>query len=273
MKPRWINTAIIAAGVLLCLSTLLLPVYDKWRTSRILATFETETEDGQTEEKYRKMFEKAEEYNSLLLQTRKSGVRLKDEPLLSDESYNELLNFGDGVMGSIEIPKISLTYPIYHTTDEEILNTGIGHLQSTSLPTGTTGTHAVFSGHRGLPTAKLFTRLDELAKGDLFFLNIGDRKFAYRINDIRVVEPSDTSVTEIDPDRDIVSLVTCTPYGINSHRLVVTGERVEITPEEEAAIKKSMPSITEMLIIAAPFAMVFILLMSWINRNRCSVRY
>ncbi len=273
MKRRWINTVIIVAGVLLCLSTLLLPVYDQWRTSRILSTFKTETEDDRSEEEYRQMFEKAEEYNSLLQQTKKSGVTLKDEPLLSTESYNELLNFGDGLLGSIEIPKISLTYPIYHGTSDEVLNTGIGHLQQSSLPTGTTGSHAVFSGHRGLPTAKMFTRLDELARGDLFFLNIGNQKFAYRVNDIRVVEPTDTTVTNIDPERDIVSLVTCTPYGINTHRLIVTGERVEITPEEEAAIRTSMPSVTESMILAVPFLLVFILLMSWINRERCIVRY
>lgn len=168
-----------------------------------------------SDDQMQKMFEDAARHNSLLYQTQTAGIRLDASRYCPMKSHESMLNFGDGLIGSIEIPKISLKYPLYHGTQDKILNQGIGHLRKSSLPADETGEHMVLSGHRGLPTAKLFTRLDEMDKGDLFFLNVGDQKMAYRVNDICAVERNDTRVMKIEPDKDLVSLVTCTPYDIN----------------------------------------------------------
>lgn len=132
-----------------------------------------------------------------------------------------------GIMGYIQIPKIDVKIPVYHTTDEKVLQRGIGHMSGTSLPIGGEGTHAVLSGHRGLPTARLFTDLDKLVVGDKFQLNILDRTLAYEVDQIRIVEPEDFSALIIEDDKDLCTLFTCTPYGINTHRLLVRGHRIK----------------------------------------------
>ena len=147
-------------------------------------------------------------------------------------------------MGTIRIPKINVTLPIYHGTANETLEKGAGHLENTSLPIGGTGTHAVLSAHSGLPTAALFTDLEKLAEGDLFFLDVLDETLAYRVDQVKVVEPEDTSDLLIDTNADYVTLVTCTPYGINSHRLLVRGVRTEYveTLETEAQTEQTSGS-------------------------------
>lgn len=149
----------------------------------------------------------------------------------SDEwiaAYMDELSVDDkGIMGYIQILKIDVKIPIYHTTDEKILQKGIGHMSGTSLPIGGEGTHAVLSGHRGLPAARLFTDLDKLEVGDKFQLNILDRTLSYEVDQIRIVEPDDFSELIIEDDKDLVTLFTCTPYGINTHRLLVRGHRIK----------------------------------------------
>ena len=147
----------------------------------------------------------------------------------AEESYGRLLNVrGDGIMGYIQIPKIGVELPIYHGTAEETLDKGVGHLLGTSLPVGGIGTHCVLTGHSGLAGTRMFSDLDQLNKGDVFYVRVLDETHAYMIMDINTVLPEDTSQLEIDPQRESVTLVTCTPFGVNTHRLLVRGERIEI---------------------------------------------
>ena len=175
-------------------------------------------------QKYDEMWGEATEYNLSL-------IGRENEYLLSDEQqaqYNSLLDLtGTGIMGYIEIPNIRCSVPIYHGTEENVLQIAIGHLDWSSLPTGGENTHCVLSGHRGLPSAKLFSDLDKIVEGDIFMLRILDEVLTYEVDKISIVEPQDTSTLEIEQGKDYCTLVTCTPYGVNSHRLLVRGHRVE----------------------------------------------
>ena len=147
----------------------------------------------------------------------------------AEESYGRLLNVrGDGIMGYVQIPKIGVELPIYHGTAEETLDKGVGHLLGTSLPVGGIGTHSVLTGHSGLAGTRMFSDLDQLKVGDVFYVRVLDETHAYMILDINTVLPEDTSKLEIDPQRESVTLVTCTPFGVNTHRLLVRGERIEV---------------------------------------------
>lgn len=151
----------------------------------------------------------------------------------AEQSYSRLLNVrGDGIMGYVQIPKISVELPIYHGTAEETLDRGIGHLLGTSLPVGGIGTHCVLTGHSGLAGTRMFSDLDQLKKGDVFYLKVLDETHAYMILDINTVLPEDTSKLTVDPQRESVTLVTCTPFGVNTHRLLVRGERIEYSMAE-----------------------------------------
>ena len=165
----------------------------------------------------------------------------------ADEAYMSCLNLtGDGMMGYVQIPKINVKIPVFHTTDEEILQTAAGHLEGSSLPVGGKGNHAVISAHRGLPSASLFTDLDQLAEGDCFLLYVLDEVLCYRVDQISIVEPEDTSALAAVEGKDLVTLLTCTPYGVNSHRLLVRGSRVpyeEIEDEMVAASDYKGPSL------------------------------
>lgn len=155
-----------------------------------------------------------------------------------DAEYNSLLNIdGTGVMGYVEIPKIEVYLPICHGTSREVLEKGAGHLQNTSLPVGGEGTHAVITGHTGLSTARLFTDIHQLEKGDVFYLHVLKETLAYEVDQILVVLPNETDPLRVVPDRDLVTLMTCTPYGVNSHRLLVRGKRIPYTeaPEQQTA--------------------------------------
>ena len=180
-------------------------------------------EDSIKEEK-----EKAQTYNENL-----SGDPVHDPFVLGSgyalpENYKEVLNLSeDGIMGYIQVPKISVDLPIYHGTSEEVLEKGVGHIQNTSVPIGGSSTHSVLTGHTGLPNAELFTRLDELVVGDVFYIHILNERLAYKVYEIKVVLPDNIDELRITSGEDLVTLVTCTPYGVNSHRLLVKAERVE----------------------------------------------
>ncbi|MFQ9546215.1 MAG: class C sortase [Clostridium sp.] len=185
--------------------------------------------------------EKAEGYNKML-----TGNMIITDPfdpeaqkkLEENSDYYNILNIGnDNIIGYIKIPKINVSLPIYHGTSEDVLKRGVGHLQNTSFPIGGEGTHAVLSGHTGLSSAKLFTDLDKLEEGELFFIEVLGEKLAYKIDQIKIVEPSETSDLVIKSGEDYVTLVTCTPYGINSHRLLVRGTRIPYTEDVEKEAK------------------------------------
>lgn len=185
------------------------------------------------QEEWDAMLAEAREYNESLL----GNVVLTDpfDPAAMEkqnEEYDSLLNIdGNGVMAYLEIPRIDLYEAVYHGTSDEVLARGIGHLMNTSLPVGGEGTHAVLSGHTGLPEAELFTNLEQVKEGDIFYIHVLGETLAYEVDQIKVVEPSDTSDLLIEQGKDYVTLVTCTPYGINSHRLLVRGHRVPYTEE------------------------------------------
>lgn len=204
---------------ILGLAMLLIPVGwrlmdGEWQEEKI-ATYAEEVEKVDENEVLQQL-ELAEQYNQMLYQ----------EKTVDIESYETTLNlFENGMMGSMEIPKIDLKLPIYHGTEEATLAVGIGHLKESSLPVGGDNTHSVLTGHRGVPNAQLFTRLDELEIGDLFYIHVCQETLCYRVSEIQVVKPEEAKVIAIREGEDLVSLVTCTPYGINTHRLVVTGKR------------------------------------------------
>ena len=179
-----------------------------------------------------KELELADAYNKDLLPSILPDSFAEAEQLGADELYMSMLNAtDDGIMGEVEIPKIAVNLPIFHTTSEEVLQKGVGHLQGSSLPVGGENTHSVLSAHRGLPSATLFTDLDQLEEGDNFFIKIMDEYLAYEVDKISVVEPEDTSPLTVEDGKDLCTLLTCTPYGVNSHRLMVRGHRIEYTPE------------------------------------------
>ena len=187
------------------------------------------------------MMRAAENYNKLL-SSGTSQDKLMDafsvDSAIDDgesELYKKMLNFNDsGIMGTIQIPKIDVTLPIYHGTAETELQKGAGHLQGSSLPIGGTGTHSIISAHRGLKGKTMFTNLDLVEKGDIFFIDVLNQKIAYQVYDIETVLPTNVSSLTIEPDKDLCTLVTCTPYGINNHRLLVHGKRIEMTKEIES---------------------------------------
>ena len=206
--------------------------------SRAVESYENQT-DILEEEKKRTMRQAAEAYNKELMENQTGVTDGFSADRQKDNRYESLLNFsGDGIMGIIRIPKIQVQLPVYHGTSAKVLKEGVGHLYGSSLPAGGEGTHAVLSSHRGLPSKTLFTDLDQLEEGDLFFLDILGEEMAYQVAEILTVTPEETEALEIVPGKDYVTLVTCTPYGINSHRLLVRGERI---PWEE---RDSMPEET-----------------------------
>ncbi|KFI45003.1 sortase A [Bifidobacterium bohemicum] len=180
------------------------------------------------------------------------------DPELRNSIYLKLLDVHDGIMGSIEIPKISVKLPIYHGTSNEVLDKGVGHLRGTSLPVGGKSTNAVLSGHRGLPSALLFTRLDQMHKGDLFFINVMRQKMAYRVVGVHVIDPTDTHLYTVQNGRDLVTLMTCTPYGINTSRLIITGERTAVPPE--GVRKQGDGSLWSLLAMVAVLLVGFVVL-------------
>ena len=221
------TTALLFILLIAGLSLLLYPIVSDFintsSASKAIMSYDEEVLKLE-KQKYDEMWAEATEYNSSL-------IGRENEYLLSDEQqaqYNSLLDLtGTGIMGYIEIPNIRCSIPIYHGTAETILQIAIGHLDWSSLPTGGENTHCVLSGHRGLPSAKLFSDLDKIVEGDIFMLRILDEVLTYEVDKISIVEPQETSTLEIEQGKDYCTLVTCTPYGVNSHRLLVRGHRVE----------------------------------------------
>lgn len=214
------------------------------------------------------LIEEARAYNRLL-------VGKENRFVLSDDEmtrYEGLLNVtGTGIMGYVEIPALDCMLPIYHGTDETVLQIAVGHIAGSSLPVGGMGTHCVLSGHRGLPSAKLFTNLDQLVEGDVFRLHVLEEILTYEVDQIRIVEPQDVKELEIHPEQDFCTLVTCTPYGINSHRLLVRGHRVE-TVEEQAPVRvNSDAAYLDRNVVAACLAvpvLIVLLFVSFRKRSR-----
>lgn len=211
---------------------------------------------------YTEDFNKAYAYNAELAKLR--------YPLAQYEKlsgYDELINVNNtGMMGYISINKIKVEIPIYHTTDKDVLNIAVGHLEGSSLPVGGKGSHSVLSAHRGLPSAKLFTDLNKIEVGDVFEITVLDKKLTYQVDQIRVVEPNDVTELRINENEDYVTLMTCTPYGINSHRLLVRGTRIENISDKKIYVTTEAFRISNLIvapIVASPIIMVLLLIVAF----------
>lgn len=251
-----ILVVLLIAGVSLLLYPTLSDYWNSFHQSQAISDYADRVADLD-KENYDRIWEAAQSYNQSLL-SRNTGFAL---PESQKSEYAGLLNIsGLGVMGYIEIPAINCSLPIYHGTEESVLQIAIGHLEWSSLPVGGESTHCVLSGHRGLPSAKLFTNLDKLQTGDVFLLRILDEVLTYEIDQISIVNPQETGSLQIIEGQDLCTLVTCTPYGINSHRLLVRGHRVE-NAEESKTVRVTADAIqieplTVMPIVALPMLLV-----------------
>lgn len=266
------STIILVIILLVGLSLLLYPtVSDYWNSfhqSRAIASYaETVAEINNID--YEKIWNDAVQYN-------RKWAEKENKWSMSEEEvaeYESLLNVsGNGIMGYIEIPEIKVSLPIYHGVDEGVLQIAIGHLPETSLPVGGKGTHCVISGHRGLPSAKLFTDLDQLVEGDIFIMRILDETLTYEVDRILIVEPEDVSALEAEEGMDYCTLVTCTPYGVNSHRLLVRGHRIEnLETSNQIRVTADAQQIDPVLVapaVAIPILLLLVILVFAGSRKR-----
>ena len=253
------STILLILILLIGLSLMLYPTFADWwnsfHSSRSIANY-VEQVANIDDAQYEELWDAARDYNQSLLH-RPNDFLLSDE---QQEIYKSLLDFGgNGIMGYIEIPMIDVMLPIYHGTKESVLQIAVGHLDWTSLPVGGAGSHCVVSGHRGLPSARLFTDLDKLKVGDVFMLHVLNEILTYEIDQILIVEPQDTDPLLIEPGKDLCTMITCTPYGINSHRMLVRGHRIE-SQEEAKVIRITADAVRIEPLMVAPFVAVPILL-------------
>lgn len=269
-KKVSVSTIILVIVFLTGLSVMLYPIIsDYWNSktqSRVIADYD-ELLSNMDNKTYNALMNGAEDYNQ----------KLKElyNPL---ENYNELDGYnealdvtGTGIMGYITIPDIDIELPIYHGTSDKVLNNAAGHLQGSSLPIGGEGTHAVISAHRGLPSAKLFSDIDELEKGDRFTITVLNEILTYEVDKIQIIEPDELDKLEIVDGQDYVTLITCTPYGINTHRLLVRGKRIET--ENKFSVRVSADAVKIEPIVVAPFIaipilIIFLIVMMSIDKNK-----
>lgn len=271
---KLIRLVVILVGVGILVYPSLSEYLSEKNSSRAIASYDDSVKKME-EARINSLLDEARDYNKLLASS-SAGLKPRTdehgEPV-SLESYKRILNTeSNGMMGYISIPKLNETIRIFHGTEEAVLQVGIGHLENTSFPVGGETTHAVLSGHRGLPTASLFTDLDRLETGDIFYIKILNKTFCYSVDKISVVLPHETEELAIQKDKDYVTLVTCTPYSVNSHRLLVRGTRVpysesEPIPVYEPTVQRSFwallsPQYRHMLTGAA--AVLIFLLLRWI---------
>lgn len=269
---KHLSTVILVFLLLIGLSLLLYPtVSDYWNSfhqTRAIATY-AENVAKLDNNQYDQLWEEARAYNEALC-FRSNPYYLSEE---QKAQYESLLDVsGLGVMGYIEIPEIDVSLPIYHGTEESVMQVAVGHLDWTSLPVGGESTHCVLSGHRGLPSAKLFTNLDKLQTGDIFMLRVLDNVLTYEVDQILIVEPQETGALRIEEGKDYCTLVTCTPYGINTHRLLVRGHRIDNLEEVKTVrVTADAVQIEPMLVapmVAIPILLVLLLLLLLPRRRK-----
>lgn len=249
-KKGSISTIILVAVLLAGLSVMLYPTVSDWWNSRhasqAIANY-VEAVADMDEDVKKEMLEAARRYNASL----STGVHFKLEDAEYAE-YEALLDLtGTGIMGYIQIPSINVNLPIYHGTEESVLQVAVGHIAGSSLPVGGEGSHCVLSGHRGLPTARLFTDLDDLAEGDTFMISVLDEIVTYEVDQIRIVLPEEVDELAIVAGKDYCTLVTCTPYGVNTHRMLVRGHRIETLDDTVIVVAAEAQKIPNYYVIPA----------------------
>ena len=259
MKKNRLSTFLLILVLVLGLSLLLYPSFsDYWNSlhqSRAIATYAEEVADLDTN-RYRRIWDEALAFNRALLQRPNEFLMTEAE---MEQYFTQLDPSDRGIMGYIEIPMIDVLLPIHHTVSESVLQTAIGHIEWSSLPTGGESTHCVLSGHRGLPSAKLFSDLDKVREGDLFSLRVLDELLTYEVDQILIVEPQETDALLVEEGKDLVTLVTCTPYGVNSHRLLIRGHRVA-NPEAAVELRVVSDAVQVEPLVVAPFVAVPLLI-------------
>lgn len=250
---------IMLAGLSLLLYPTVSDYWNSYHQTKAIATYASDVATLSQEE-YDKIWNAATEYNASLLENNVDYTLTEEQK----QQYEKMLNVSEnGIMGYIEIPGIDCSLPIYHGTDESTLQVGVGHLEWSSLPVGGTSTHCVLSGHRGLPSAKLFTNLDRMEEGDTFTLRVLDEVLTYEVDQILIVEPQETGALRIEEGKDYCTLVTCTPYGVNSHRLLVRGHRIE-NQDESIRVTADAIQLEPMIvapIVAIPMLLVLVILL------------
>ena len=269
LKKHLVNL-ILFGIILIGLGLLAYPTFADWWNSfhqaRAIQTYAKAVANLDREE-YDRIIAEAEEYNRELSLTG-AVWNMTNEQI---REYNKMLSVDEsGIMGYIDIPKINVQLPIYHGINDEVLRVAIGHIEGTSLPVGGDGSHCVLSGHRGLPSARLFTDLDKVVEGDTWTLTVLDRTYTYECDQIRVVEPTDLSTLGMVEGKDYCTLVTCTPYGVNSHRLLVRGHRIANASGEANVIADAIliESIYIAPFIAVPMLIVLIIEMLIVTGRR-----
>lgn len=259
-KTTILMVAMLMMGLLLLLYPSVSNYWNSVHSSRAISSYNADVADMDSEI-FDQMWADAEAFNRELA-ARTNGFLLSDE---QKQRYSGLLDItGTGTMGYIEIPSIGVLLPIYHGIDEAVLQVAVGHLDWSGLPVGGTSTHCVLSGHRGLPSAKLFTHLDKLAEGDTFSLRVLDKVLTYEVDQILIVEPEDTDNLQIIDGQDLCTLVTCTPYGINTYRLLVRGHRIANLDDGVSRITADAMQIEPLLVatlLAAPILLVLLVIL------------
>jgi sortase A len=266
-----IITILLVVALLAGVSLLLYPtVSDYWNSfhqTRAIASY-TEAVANLDDDQYEKIKEAAKAYNKSLL-SRSNNYELTDE---QREEYESTLDVsGTGIMGYIDIPEIQCQLPIYHGTDDAVLQIAVGHLEWTSLPIGGESTHCVLSGHRGLTSARLFTDLDKLVEGDTFTITVLNEVLTYEIDQIRIVEPNEVNDLAIEEGKDYCTLMTCTPYGINTQRMLLRGHRIaNIEGENEVKVTSDAVQIEPLIVAPIVAIPLLLLLLLWLLRPRKS---
>lgn len=259
MKNK-LTTILLILALFAGLSLLLYPTVSDWNSlhaSQAVADYAENVRNLEAE-KYEQVLQDAKSYNQMLPYKQTTFALSEEEK----EAYDALLDIsGTGVMGYIEIPTVNISLLVYHGTEDAVLQIAVGHLEWSNLPVGGESTHCVLSGHRGLPSAKLFTNLDKLVAGDKFIMRVLDEVLTYEVDQILIVEPTDVSTLMIEAGKDLCTLVTCTPYGINSHRLLVRGHRIENQDEAQAIRVTSDAIQIEPLIVAPAVALPMLLVL------------
>ena len=261
-KKGLFSTIILIFLLIVGLSVMLYPIVSNWWNERVqtkaIAVYD-EAVSKLSETDYKKILSEAETYNNRL-----SSV---DQPLINYDKvsgYEETLDIsGSGIMGYITIPKIQVQLPIYHGTSAEVLNVAVGHMQGTSLPVGGESTHCVISAHRGLPSAKLFSDLDELVVGDQFTITVLNEILTYEVEEIFIVEPDQSEYLQIVDGKDYVTLMTCTPYGINSHRMLVRAHRVDTLYPHNISVSSDAVQVDPMIVIPVLMIPMLVLLIAY----------
>lgn len=266
---------IFILGLSIAFYPLISDQWNKYRANKLIANYDNVVKEIKPDE-IKKKIDDARKYNETLI----GGVvpdAFSVRNGVKDKEYESLLNINnDGIIGSVEIPSIDVNIPIYHYTTDEVLAKGAGHLFGSSLPVGGESSHTVISAHRGLPSAKLFTDLDQLKEGDLFYFHVCGEIFAYKVDQILVVEPEQTSELAIKEGEDLATLFTCTPYSINSHRLLVRGHRVPYDKKEEIQEKEKVKNVQPYFLIVEIaciiggilLALILVKLLDFIKKRR-----